>query len=180
MFDIKSLFSRNQKTVGLDIGSSAVKLLEVVDTPKGLVLNYFDQLPLPRDVIVEGALAEPAILTASLKKLFRRFGRKRDIVTSISGHSVIIKKVTIAAMDEAEVRELISEEASKHLPFDDMGAVNFDFQILGENEFNAHQIDILVVAAKKDIVDSYTAAIAAACLSVVIMDVDSFALETMY
>lgn len=181
MFDMKGVFSRSKKTVGLDIGSGSLKLLEIVDTPKGPVLNYFSQIPLARGVIVEGALVEPEKLTAAIKELFKPFGgRKKGIVTSLSGNSVIIKKVTMGLMDEAEVRDLIHDEASKYLPFDDMGEVNFDFQILGENPFNANQIDILIVAAKKDIINSYTDAVEAAGLSVLIMDVDSFALETMY
>jgi type IV pilus assembly protein PilM len=181
MFDVKSVFSRSKKTVGLDIGSGSLKLVEILDTPRGPVLNHFSRIPLARGVIVEGALVEPEQLTATIQELFKPFGgKKKGIVTSLSGNSVIIKKVTIGLMDEAEVRELIREEASKYLPFDDMGEVNFDFQILGENQFNPNQIDILLVAAKKDIINSYTNAIEAAGLSVMIMDVDSFALETMY
>ena len=181
MLSLKGLFSRSKKTVGLDIGSSSLKLAEVVDTQKGPLLNYFSQVPLAKGIIVEGSLVEPEKLTATIKDLFRSFGgRRKGIVTSLSGNSVISKKVAVAAMEEAELRELIHDEASKYLPFDDMGAVNFDFQILGENPFNPNQVDILLVAAKNDIITSYTDAIEAAGLSVLIMDVDSFALETMY
>ncbi len=83
-------------------------------------------------------------------------------------------------MDETELRELIKDEAGKYLPFDSMEAVSYDFQILGENEFNPNQMDVIIVAAKNEVVNSYADAIQQAGYSPVIMDVDSFALETMY
>jgi type IV pilus assembly protein PilM len=83
-------------------------------------------------------------------------------------------------MEETELRDLIHDEAGKYLPFDNMDVVHYDFQILGDNEFNPNQMDVIIVVAKKDIVNSYIDAITAAGFNVVIMDVDSFALETMY
>jgi len=83
-------------------------------------------------------------------------------------------------MAEEEMRDLIRQDAAQYLPFDNMEEVSFDFQILGENEYNSNQLDVLLVAAKKDIIDSYTNALQAAGLEVIIMDVDSFALETVY
>jgi len=182
MLNIKDLFSRGKKNVvGLDIGSSSLKLVEILDTPKGPKLNHFSSIPLERGMIADGALVEPEVITAKIKELFKSFpGRRKGIVTSLSGNSVIVKKVTFASMDEEELRGLIHDEAGKYLPFDDMNDVNFDFQILGENEFNPNQMEVLLVAAKKDIIRGYTDAIQAAGLSVSIMDVDSFALETMY
>ncbi|MBN1612859.1 MAG: type IV pilus assembly protein PilM [Deltaproteobacteria bacterium] len=181
MLNVKDVFSRKKKVVGLDIGSSSLKLAEIVDTAKGPQLTYFSSVPLDRGVVADGVLVEPEMVTAKLKDLFKAFGsRKKGIVTSLSGNSVIQKKVTFASMEEDELRELIRDEAGKYLPFDDMDDVNFDFQILGENEFNPNQMDVLLVAAKKDIIHAYTDAIQAAGLDVAIMDVDSFALETMY
>ncbi len=181
MFDIKELFSGRKKLVGLDIGSSSLKLVAVQETPKGYLLNRFNQIPVPRGIIVDGVLQEPDELSARIKELFRISRcRVKDIVTSLSGHSVIVKKVSFNNMDESELRELIADEATKYLPFDDMSTVYFDFQILGANEYNPNLMEVLLVAARKDIVDSYREAITSAGLTPVIMDVDSFALETMY
>ncbi|MCG6533417.1 MAG: pilus assembly protein PilM, partial [Syntrophales bacterium LBB04] len=181
MLNIMDLFARGKKKlVGLDIGSSSLKLVEILDTPKGPQLNHFSSIPLDRGAIADGALVEPEVITAKIKELFKSFGRRKGVVTSLSGNSVIVKKVTFASMEEEELRGLIHDEAGKYLPFDDMDDVNFDFQILGENEFNPNQMEVLLVAAKKDIIQGYTGAIQAAGLSVSIMDVDSFALETMY
>ncbi|MDO8784911.1 MAG: type IV pilus assembly protein PilM [Syntrophales bacterium] len=182
MFDIKDLFSGGKKQlVGLDIGSSSLKLAEMLETPEGYLLNNFSRIPLPRGVIVDGAVVEQEQLTEKIKELFKHSGCKRKrIVTSLSGHSVIIKKVSFPAMEEGELRDLIKDDAGKYLPFENVEDVNLDFQILGENEFNPNQLEVLLVAAKKDIIAGYTTAIKNAGLSVAIMDVDSFALETMY
>lgn len=187
MLDLKSLvsdinfFSGSKKIVGLDIGSNSIKLAEVVSASKGYVLNQFLQVPLPKGIIVEGVLVDTHALSSKLKELFKKSGlRGRGIATSLSGNSVIVKKVTFAQMEEAELRDLIRDEGGKYLPFDNMDDVNYDFQILGDNEFNPSQMDVIIVAAKKDIVSNYLDALLDAGLNVMIMDVDSFALETMY
>src|SRR5271157_5316073 len=178
---IKNLFPASKSLVGLDIGSSAIKLAEIVETPKGYILSRFSKIPLATGVIVDGVPVEQQELAQKIKQLFKQSGcKKKSIVTSLSGHSVIIKKVNFPTMDETELRELIKDEAGKYLPFDSMEAVSYDFQILGENEFNPNQMDVIIVAAKNDIVNSYADAIQQAGYSPVIMDVDSFALETMY
>ena len=178
---IKNLFPTSKSLVGLDIGSSAIKLAEIVETPKGFILSRFSRIPLVTGVIVDGVPVEQQELAIKIKQIFKQSGCKRkSIVTSLSGHSVIIKKVNFPTMDEAELRELIKDEAGKYLPFDNMAAVSYDFQVLGENEFNPNQMDVIIIAAKNEIVNSYTDAIQQAGYLPVIMDVDSFALETMY
>ncbi len=180
MLDL-NFFSGSKKIVGLDIGSSSLKLAEVVSSSKGYVLNKFLQIPLPKGIIVEGVLADARELSLKVKELFQKSGlQRRGIATSLSGNSVIVKKVTFAQMNETELRELIRDEGGKYLPFDNMDEVNYDFQLLGDNEFNPNQMDVIIVAAKKDIVNSYLDALVGAGLNIIIMDVDSFALETMY
>lgn len=173
--------SKNKKLVGLDIGASSLKLAEVLSTANGYVLNRFLQIPLPKGIIVEGVLNDPKALSLKIKELFWNSGcRGKGVVASLSGNSVVVKKATFAQMDEAELRDLIRDEAGKYLPFDNMDEVNYDFQILGDNEYNPNQMDVIIVAAKKDMIETYVEAITAAGLNVAIMDVDSFALETMY
>ncbi len=181
MFDIKSLFSGGQQLAGLDIGSSCIKLAVVRDNPKGRILTLFSSIPLAKGVIVDGAVVVPEALTATIKELYKKSGCKsKNIVTSISGHAVIVKKASFQQMDQEELRALIHDEAGKYLPFDDMSGVDYDFQIVGENPYNPSQMEVLIAAAKKEIIEGYTDAIRAAGLVPVIMDVDSFALETMY
>lgn len=181
MVDVEELLLGRKKLVGLDIGSSSLKLVALKKTPKGYILNRFYQLPVPRGVIVDGTLVDQEKLSARIKELFKLSGcPTKSVVTSLSGHAVISKKVSLANMDEGELRELITEEATKYLPFDNMAEVYFDFQVLGANEYNPNLLEVILVAAKKDIVDSYTEAITGAGLTPVIVDVDSFALESMY
>jgi len=175
------LFTGTKKLVGLDIGSSSMKLAEIVTTSNGHILNRFRQIEVPPGIIVDGVLEDASALSTIVKELFRNSGCKgKGIVTSLSGSSVIVKKVTLAQMEETDLRDLIHDEAGKYLPFDNMDDVNYDFQILGDNEYNPNQMDVIIVAAKKTDVSSYLDAITAAGLTVMIMDVDSFALETMY
>ncbi len=181
MFDIRGLFSKEKRLAALDIGSSYIKLAEIQDTSKGYILSRFSQTPLARGVIIDGTVIEPKVLTATIKELYKQSGcKQKRIVTSLSGHAVIVKKVAFDRMDESELQDLIRDEASKYLPFDDLTAVNYDCQILGDNAYNPNQMDVLIVVAKKEIIEGYTDAIEESGLIPVIMDVDSFALETMY
>ncbi|HLE17164.1 MAG TPA: pilus assembly protein PilM, partial [Syntrophales bacterium] len=117
MFDIGELFSDSKQLVGLDIGSSSLKLAEIHEASKGYILSHYSQIPIPMGIIVEGVLVEPEELSVKIKELFKRSRcRIKGIVTSLSGHSAIVKKVTLAAMDEDEVRLQIHDEASKYLP----------------------------------------------------------------
>jgi type IV pilus assembly protein PilM len=181
MAGLKEFFGGTKKLVGLDIGSSSLKLAEVLITSNGYVLNRFLQVPLPKGIIIEGVLADSKALSLKIKELFWNSGcRGKGIAISLSGNSVIVKKVTFAQMDETELRDLIRDEASKYLPFDNMDDVNYDFQILGENNYNPNQMDIIIVAAKKEVVNSYLEAVTAAGQNVAIMDVAPFVLETLY
>lgn len=181
MFNIKNLMSGGKQLAGLDIGSSCIKLAEIQDHPKGRVLSLFSRIPLAKGVIVDGVVAEPDALTAAIKELFRQSRCKRKkMVASISGNGMVAKKEVFAQMNEEELHALLQDEAGKYLPFDDMAEVNYDFQILGQHPYNPNQMEVLIVAAKKEIIEGYTDAIEAAGLIPEIMDVDSYALETMY
>jgi type IV pilus assembly protein PilM len=177
----KEIFSGKKSLVGLDIGSSSLKLAEVISSPRGHVLNRFLQIPLPKGIIIDGVLADSNALSLKIKELFQSSGcGRKGVVTSLAGNSVIIKKVTLDQINETELRDLIHDEAGKYLPFDNMDDVNYDFQILGDNSYNPNQMDIIIVAAKKDMVNSYLEAVTAAGLNVMIMDVAPFVLESVY
>ena len=104
----------------------------------------------------------------------------RNAVTSLPGHSVIIKKSAFPPLEKDELRELIRDEADKYLPIEDINDVYFDFQVLGESESALGMNDVLLVAAKREIVESYLNIFKKAGLKLIIIDVDTFALETMF
>jgi type IV pilus assembly protein PilM len=181
MLDLKSLLPDTKRTVGLDIGSSSIKLVEVLDVSQGYLLNTFAQLPLEKGVIEEGGIVDAKILQDKIRHLVKVSRCKtRKVVASLSGHKVIARRASFQNMEEEDLRQLINDEGANYLPFDDIKAINFDFQILGDSESGPGQVDVILVAAKKDVVQSYVDVIEKAGLKPVIVDVDSFALETMY
>ncbi|MCD6152780.1 MAG: type IV pilus assembly protein PilM [Syntrophobacterales bacterium] len=182
MFEISGVFSDNsKKVVGLDVGSSLIKLVEIGDSRQGYVLKKYGQIPIPRGVIEKGLLQDQTILAEKIRTLFKSSKcRLKNVVAALSGSSVIVKKANFAQMHDEELRELLTDEAENYMPFDDVSEINFDFHIIGENDLNPNQMDVMIVAAKKDIIESYINAIETAGRKVVIMDVDTLAMETAY
>ncbi len=181
MLKLNGLFASKKQIAGIDIGSSSVKIAEIAEGADGYMLQNFASVPLAKGIITDGIISNPNALVERIKELLKVSRCKaRTVVTSLSGYSVIAKKISFPSMDEESLRELISDEIEKYLPFGDMKDVNFDFQILGPSEMSPGQMEVVLVAAKKDVVQSYVETLKKAGLDVAIMDVDSFALETMY
>ncbi len=178
---LKDIFAGKKQLVGLDVGSGSLKLAEILETKTGYLLNHFSEISLDKGTIEDGILVDPEALTEKVKILFKGTGLQgKALVVSLSGHAAITKRVTLPTMEVPELHDMIQDEASKYLPFDNMDAVNYDFQILGQNEYNPNQIDVMLVAAKKNVITDYIEAIENAGLTVMIMDVDTFCLETVY
>lgn len=166
--------------LGLDIGSHSIKVMELKEAKGGTwKLQKFGLHKLPAEAIVDGAIMNSAAVVEGIRDLIARHKIKtRDVSASISGHSVIIKKITLPAMTEDELSESIQWEAEQYIPFS-INDVNLDTQILSINE-DSGQMDVLLVAAKKDIIQEYTAVISEAGLKPLIMDVDCFTIENTY
>ena len=174
------MFLKKKNPVGLDIGSSYLKIVQLNDAKAGYEVASAGMLPLRPEIIVDGAIADKDGLTNALKDLMKKAGIKSaDAVIGVSGHSsVIIKKITIPVMTEDELATSIKYEAEQYIPFD-INEVNLDFQILGPKPEEG-QMDVVLVAVKKNTIQEYVEAIEAAGLYPVIVDVDSFALVNMY
>ncbi|MCG2813212.1 MAG: pilus assembly protein PilM, partial [Thermodesulfovibrionales bacterium] len=166
--------------IGLDIGSSYFKVVQVKDTKKGYELELFDTLPIAPEIIVDGDIIDSLRLVEALKELTKKARLKtKDAVIGISGHaSVIIKRIPLHEMSEDELAESIKFEAEQYVPFD-IEDVNLDFQILGPRE-EPGQMDVILVGVKKDIINEYVAVVKEAGLNPIIVDVAAFALENMY
>ena len=169
-----------RSTIGLDIGSGYLKAVQLKDTKNGYELELFDMLPLPPELIVDGSIIDALRLVDALKELARKANIKtKDAVISMAGHSsVIIKRVSIPEMTEEELSESIKFEAEQYIPFD-IEDVNLDFQILGPKE-EPGQMDVMLVAVKKDIINEYISVMKDAGFNCMIVDVNSFALENIY
>jgi type IV pilus assembly protein PilM len=173
------VFRRAKSLVGLDIGSSAVKAVELKPAGRGYRVAAFGSEPLPPDSIVDGAIIDGAAVAEAIRKLFDSRGiRTRDVAASLSGNAVIVKKISLPTMTEAELAESIYWEAEQYIPFD-IQDVNLDYQVL-EGGANGGTMDVLLVAAKKEKIADYTGVIAQAGRTAVVIDVDAFALQNAY
>jgi type IV pilus assembly protein PilM len=173
-------FKKNDHLVGLDIGSSVLKAAEVAVTSSGRRLMRFGSMELPPDAIVEEGIKSPETVAETIKEMMSLYNIKEErVAVSIGGYSVIVKKISVSSMAEEQLQEVISAEAEQYIPFD-INNVNLDFQILGDNEQNPSQMDVLLVAAKKETVNDYLNVLEMAGLIPVIVDVDAFALQNIY
>jgi type IV pilus assembly protein PilM len=173
---------RAKSLVGLDIGSSAVKAVELKAAGKGYKVTAFGAESVPPDSIVDGAIIDGAAVADAIRRLFD--GNKiqtKDVAASLSGSAVIVKKITLPVMTEAELAESIYWEAEQYIPFD-IQDVNLDYQILdpGDAANGKATMDVLLVAAKKEKIADYTGVIAQAGRTAVVVDVDAFALQNAF
>ncbi|NWF52619.1 MAG: pilus assembly protein PilM, partial [Nitrospirae bacterium] len=143
------MFFRIKGTLGLDIGSSYIKAVQLKDVRGGYELELFDMIPLAPEIIVDGSIIDSFRLVDTLKELLRKSRIKvKDTVIGIAGHSsVIIKRISLPEMSEEELSESIKFEAEQYVPFS-IEDVNLDFQILGPKE-EPGQMDVILVAVKK-------------------------------
>jgi type IV pilus assembly protein PilM len=173
------LFSRTRTTVGLDIGSGLIKLAVISHGSGEPVLTKVAFAPLVDDAIVEGEVMDPGIVADAVRGLFASAGLKpKQVVTAVGGRDVIIKKIPMDRMKESEAREVIRWEAEQHVPFD-MDNVELDFQIL-DPEGEGLQMTVLLVAAKRELIENKIALLGEVGLDATVIDVDSFALHNAF
>ncbi len=166
--------------VGLDIGSSSVKLVHLRESKRGFVLDSFGVAPLPPEAIVDGALMNSAAIVDAIRELFAQAKIKnKNVALGISGHSVIIKKISLPKMTKEELDESIQWEAEQYIPFD-VKDVNIDVKLLGTGDDATGHMDVLLVAAKKDMINDYSAVIAEAGLVPTVVAVDAFAVQRAF
>ncbi len=170
---------RAKRTVGLDIGSGYVKLV-VMDHGKGRPrIVKAAATPLVADAIVEGEVMDPTLVASTIRSLFETAGvKEKKVVTAVGGRDVIIKRIQMDRMKEADAREVIRWEAEQHVPFD-MESVELDFQILDPLQ-EGLQMTVLLVAAKRELVENKVALLLDAGLEPEVIDVDAFALHNAF
>jgi type IV pilus assembly protein PilM len=174
--------NKSKPVVGLDIGSSAVKAVELKPAGKGYKVTAFATEPVPPDSIVDGAIIDGSAVSDAIRRLFEKKSFKtKEVAASLSGNAVIVKKINLPVMTEAELAESIYWEAEQYIPFD-IQDVNLDYQILdaGTGADSKGTMDVLLVAAKKEKIADYTGVISQAGRVPVIVDVDAFALQNAY
>jgi len=173
------MFGRKRTTVGLDIGSGLIKLVVIQHGGGEPVLTKVAFTSVVDDAIVEGEVMDPGIVAEAIKGLMSSAGIKpKQVVTAVGGRDVIIKKITMDRMKAAEAREVIRWEAEQHVPFD-MENVELDFQIL-DPDGDGLQMTVLLVAAKRELIETKLSLLADVGLEPSIIDVDAFALHNAF
>lgn len=178
-----NLFAK-KNLVGLDIGTSTVKVVEL-DEIKGKYrerykLKNVGIAKIPRETISNGVVINAEPLVQAIKSLFTSLKISNKLVAvSVSGNNVIIKKISLPVMNESDLEKIIYSEAEQYIPFD-LDEVNIDFQILGSNDENNELMDVMLVAAKKINIQDYLDALNSAGITAKVIDIDVFALENMF
>ena len=176
------MFGAKKQVIGLDIGASSVKVVQLQQIKKGVTeLKAFGALPLAPEVIVDGAIMDAEVVVDTITQAKKQFNAKgKYAAISVSGHSVIVKKIIVADMSREELESAIETEAQQYIPFD-IEDVNVDFQILEADEtVEEGEMGILLVAVKKEKVDEHIELIREASLDPIVVDVDAFAVENAF
>lgn len=167
---------RKKRTVGLDIGSGYIKVAVVDHSGTLPVVERLAVQPLGGDAIVEGEVMDPGLVASTINSVFEEQGIDRhDVAVSVGGRDVIIKPIQMDRMSKQDAREVIRWEAEQHVPFD-MDDVQLDFEIT-DPEGEGLQMSVLLVAAKRELIENKLSLLGEARLNARIIDVDAFALH---
>jgi type IV pilus assembly protein PilM len=173
------LLKRSKGLVGLDLGSSAVKLVELRQKKGEYYLDRLGVEPLSPEAIVDGSIMDSSLVVDAIHKLNDETKVKtQQYATSLSGHSVIIKKIQVPAMNEEELGESIQWEAEQYIPFD-INDVRLDYVVL-DGGGGRETMEVLLVAVKRDKVNDYTSVISQTGKTPALVDVDAFAIQNAY
>jgi type IV pilus assembly protein PilM len=174
------MFRSRKDIVGIDIGASSVKLVQLQALKSGYQLKCLDLEPLPPEAVVDNSIMDSSAVVLAIRDLVSRCSIKSpDVAISVSGHSVIIRKISLPLMTEDELDNSIQWEAEQYIPFE-MSEVFLDYHILGADPNDQGQMEVVLVAAKKDFVDEYLSVLRESGLNPVVVDIDCFAIENIY
>jgi type IV pilus assembly protein PilM len=178
-------FGKKQQLVGVDIGSYAIKIVEIERNKNGRFLKNFGIIRLPQNTIREGDIVEQDIVAEALRKLFKNLKIKnRNVAVALSGYPVMAKRIALPNTERDEIEVTIHDQAEQYIPFD-VNDVNLDFDILekeavlseSDDADEEKSLEVMLVAAKKDVIDAYVNLLTAADLNPGVLDVDVFALQ---
>ena len=176
------LFGRSRSLVGLDIGDSSIKVIELKENKGGWQVCKLGWEPLSSEAIVDGAIMDSQLVSEIIQRLFERCRIKTSstVATALSGHSVIVKRISLPVMSDAELAESIRWEAEQYIPFD-IEDVNLDYLILeGSSLAGEGNMDVLLAAAKKEKINDYINVITQAGLTASTVDIAAFAMQNAF
>lgn len=175
------MFLKKQKDIlGIDIGSSSVKLIRLKERKGSYQLINIGIVPLPSDALANNMLANTQPVIVAIKNLLESQRIKSvDVASALPANTVIIRKLILPAQADSELETSIPEEAEHYIPFD-IRDVNIDFQRLSTDQDDLGQINVLLVASRKEIVNNYINLFKEAELNLIVADVDFFALQNAF
>jgi len=176
------LFGRSRGLVGLDIGDSSIKVIELTENKGGWQVQKLGWEPLSSEAIVDGAIMDSQLVSEIIQRLFERCRIKSSspVSTALSGHSVIVKRISLPVMSDAELAESIRWEAEQYIPFD-IEDVNLDYMILeGSSLAGDGNMDVLLAAAKKEKINDYINVVNQAGLHAATVDIAAFAMQNAF
>ncbi len=179
---LTDMLIKNQPLVGVDIGSSAVKVVHFSEKGGEFTLEHFGVVELDPDAIVDGTIMDAGHVADGIRDLFDiNKIKNKKVAISVSGNSVIVKKINLAIMDDEELAQSIAFEAEQYIPFE-INDVHLDFHIMeaGDDSVPSGQMPVLLVAAKKDRVSEMISLVEEAGLKPAVVDVDAFGLENIF
>jgi type IV pilus assembly protein PilM len=177
------MFSRKKRSsglVGLDIGSSSIKAVELKQKNDRYELVNLAIDSLSQDTIVDGAIMDAFSVSASIEKIFNENKiQTSKVATSVSGHSVIVKRIAVSAASEQELELAVHQEALQNIRFD-LADVNLSYYVLGPAPGTGNALDVLLLAVKREKIQGHTSVLEQANKTPAIMDIDAFALQNAF
>ena len=171
--------AEGKNLVGVDIGASSIKVVQLKDSRKGMSVIRYGYAPLPPQTIIDGHIMSAGVVTESLSKIFvDNKIQSKDVAVGVYGQSVIVRKITVPMMTNEELDEQISWEAEQHIPFD-IKVMSIDYEVLRKRP-EAGQMDLLLVAAKKDEINDYASILREAKLRPVVVDINAFTIQNIF
>src|SRR5579872_4231430 len=165
--------------VGVDIGASSIKVVQLKEARKKLQIVRWGYAPLPPQTIIDGHVMNAGAVTESLARIFTDNKiQQKDVAIGVYGQSVIVRKITVPMMTPAELDEQIHWEAEQHIPFD-IKLMSVDYEVLRRRP-EAGQMDLLLVAAKKDEINDYASVLREAKLRPVVVDINAFTIQNIF
>ncbi|SNB46192.1 type IV pilus biogenesis protein PilM [Geobacter sp. DSM 9736] len=172
--------SKKKEVIGVDVGSGSIKVVGLKEQKGTYALQSIGIMPLPPEAIVDNTLMDTSAVVEGVRNLLKSLAIKNsDVASSVSGNSIIIRKIQIPLMTQEELDDQIQWEAEQYIPFD-INDVHIDFQILGSDETDPTKMSVLLAASKKDIVNDYISVFSEAGLKLAVMDVTAFALQNAF
>ena len=182
MRGLDRLFAKKTPSVlGIDVSSSACKVLELSRADDHCRVERYAVEPLPQNSVVEHAITEVEQVAQAVERAVKRSGsRCKHAAVAVAGAHVITKTIKMpASMNESDLQTQIEMEADHYIPYP-LDEVNMDYQVIGAMEDNPEEMEVLMAACRKEIVDDYVAVIQAHGLTPAVVDIETYAMENAY